>query len=90
MLKVNTAKKPLCLIKACENWSGQLKCSGKKSCSYIPRENMRGGDHLYPGVQLAVWNVTKEKLHKIYFPVTYLRLLITSILPIGQLRSSAP
>ena len=23
---------------------------------------MRGGDHSYPGVQFAAWNVTKEKI----------------------------
>ena len=50
---------------------------------------MHGGDHSYPGVQLAAWNVTKEKLHQIYFPATYLKLLTTSILPVGQLRSAA-
>ena len=49
---------------------------------------MHGGDHSYPGVLLAPWNVTKEKLHQIYFPATYLKLLTTSILPVGQLRST--
>ena len=44
---------------------------------------MHGGDHSYPGVQLSTLNVTKEKLHQIYFPVTYLKLLTTSILPVG-------
>ena len=48
---------------------------------------MRGGDHSYPGVQLAAWNVTIEKLHQIYFLATYLKLLATSILPVGRLRS---
>ena len=46
---------------------------------------MRGGDHSYPGVQLAAWNVTIEKLHQIFFLVTYLELLATSILPVGRL-----
>ena len=50
---------------------------------------MRGRDHSYPGVQLAAWNVTEEKLHQIYFPATYLKLLTISILPVGQLRSAA-
>ena len=50
---------------------------------------MRGEDHLYPVVQLAVWNVTKETLHQIYFPETYLKLLATSVLPAGQLRSAS-
>ena len=34
---------------------------------------MRGGDHSYPRVQPTVWIVTEEKLHQIYFPVTFLR-----------------
>ena len=38
-------------------------------------------DHSYPRVQLAAWNVTEEKLHQIYFPVTYLKFLTTSIYP---------
>ena len=41
---------------------------------------------LYPGVQLAAWYVTIEKLHQIFFLVTYLKLLATSILPVGRLR----
>ena len=49
---------------------------------------MRGGDHPYPGVQFTAWNVTKDKLHQIYFSATYLKLLTTSILPVGQLRSA--
>ena len=49
---------------------------------------MHGGDHSYPGVQLAAWNVTKEKLHQIYFHATYMKLLTNSILPVGQLRSA--
>ena len=47
---------------------------------------MRGGDHSYPGAQLAAWNVTKEKLHQIYFPTTYLKLPTTFILLVGQPR----
>ena len=50
---------------------------------------MRGEDHSYPGIHLAAWNVTKEKLHQRYFPATYLKLLATSILPVGQLRPAA-
>ena len=50
---------------------------------------MRGGDHFYAGVQLAAWNVTKEKLHQRYFSTTYLKLFTTSILPLGQLRSAS-
>ena len=46
---------------------------------------MHGGDYPYPGVQPAAWNVTKGKLHQIYFPATYLKILKTSILPVGQL-----
>ena len=50
---------------------------------------MHGVDHSYTSVQLATWNVTKEKLHQIHFAVTYLKLLTTSILPKGQLSSAA-
>ena len=50
---------------------------------------MCGRDHSYPGVQLAAWNVTEEKLNQRYFPVTYLKLLTTSILLVGQQRSAA-
>ena len=50
---------------------------------------MRSGDHSYPGVQLASWNVTEETLHQIYFPASYFKLLTTSILPVEQLRSVA-
>ena len=46
---------------------------------------MHGGDYPYPGVQPAAWNVTKGKLHQIYFLATYLKILKTSILPVGQL-----
>ena len=28
---------------------------------------MRGGDHSYLGVQLAVWNVTEDKLYYRHF-----------------------
>ena len=50
---------------------------------------MRGGDYFYPGVQLTAWNVTIEKLHQIYCLATYLKLLATSILPVGRLRLAA-
>ena len=49
---------------------------------------MRDGDHFYPGVQLAAWNATKEKLHQVYFLATYLKLLVTSIIPVGRLRAA--
>ena len=49
---------------------------------------MRGGEHSYPGVQLEAWDVTEKKLHQRYFLATYLKLLTTSILPVGQLRSA--
>ena len=49
---------------------------------------MHSEDHYYQGVQLAAWNVTKEKLHQICFPATYLKLLTTFILPVGQLQSA--
>ena len=49
---------------------------------------MRGGDHSYPGIQLAAWNVTEDKLHQICFSATHLKLPATSILPMGQLRSA--
>ena len=50
---------------------------------------MCGGDQSYPGVQLAAWNVTIEKL-QIYFLATYLKLLATSVLPVGRLRLAVP
>ena len=46
---------------------------------------MRGGDHSYQGVELAVWNVTKENVHQIYFIATCLKLLAASTLPVGRL-----
>ena len=27
---------------------------------------MRGGDHSYPGLQLAAWNVIEDQLHQIF------------------------
>ena len=51
--------------------------------------SMRSGNHSYLGIQLAAWSVIKEKFDQIYFPLTYLKLLITSILPLKQLRSAA-
>ena len=47
---------------------------------------MRVRDHSYPFAQLAAWNVTVEKLHQRYFPVTCLKLLANPILPVEQLR----
>ena len=41
------------------------------------------------GVQLADWNVTIEKL-QICFLATYLKLLATSVLPVGRLRLAVP
>ena len=49
---------------------------------------MRGGDHSYPGVQLAVWNVTENRLHCRYFPANFFKLVTTPILPVGQLWSA--
>ena len=46
---------------------------------------MHSEDHSYSGVQLAVWNVSEEKLDQRYFPATYLKLLTITILPLGQL-----
>ena len=46
---------------------------------------MGGGNHSYPGVQLAVWNVTEDRLHDIYFPANCLKLVTTPILPVEQL-----
>ena len=51
---------------------------------------MRGGDHSYPGVQLAAWEVTIEKLHQIYCLAAYLKLLATSILPVERLLLAVP
>ena len=51
---------------------------------------MRGGDHWYPGVKLAAWNVTIENLHQIYCLPTYSKLLATSVLPVGRLQLAVP
>ena len=48
---------------------------------------MCGGDHFHPGAQLVAWNFIKEKIHQNYFPASYLKLLTTSILVVGQLQS---
>ena len=50
---------------------------------------MCGGDHTYSGVQLEAWNFSEEKLHRIFFCATYLKLPTTSILSAGGLRSAA-
>ena len=50
---------------------------------------MPSGNHTYPGVQLAAWNVTEQRLYRRYFPAIYLKLLTTPILLDGQLRSAA-
>ena len=68
-----------------------LKCSEKNlflNCLNC-KGNMCGRDHPYSGVHLAAWNVTGEKALQKYFPVTYLKSLATSILPVGQLRAAA-
>ena len=49
---------------------------------------MHGRDHSCQGAPLAAWNIIEEKLHQRYFPGTYLRLLTTSIQPVGQLGSA--
>ena len=46
---------------------------------------MRGGDRSYPSVQLAAWNITEIRLDLRYFPVNFLKLVTTPILPVGQL-----
>ena len=46
---------------------------------------MHSEDHSYSGVQLAAWNVSGEKLDQKYFPATYLKLLTTTVLLLGQL-----
>lgn len=49
------------------------------------KENTSGGDHSYPTVPLAAWNVTENRLNQRYFPVNFLKLLRTPILTVGQL-----
>ena len=46
---------------------------------------MRGGDHSYPDVKLAARNFTEIRLHHRYFSVNFLKLMVTPILPAGQL-----
>ena len=45
---------------------------------------MRGGDRTYPDIQLAAWNVTDVRLHHRYFPVNFLKLGTTPVLPVRQ------
>ena len=46
---------------------------------------MRDGDHSYAHVHLAAWNITNETFHQVHFHATYLKLITTSFLPVGQL-----
>ena len=46
---------------------------------------MRDGNRSYPGVHLAVWNVTEDQLSHIYFPANFLKFVTTPILPVAQL-----
>ena len=46
---------------------------------------MPDADHSYPGVQLAAWNVTENKLHHIHFSGNFLKLVATPMLLVGQL-----
>ena len=46
---------------------------------------MRGGNHSYPGVQLAAWNLTEDRLYHRQFPTDFLKLLTAPILPVGRL-----
>ena len=50
---------------------------------------MRGGCHSYPGVQIAAWNVTEDRLYHRCFLANVLKLLTTPILPVGKLLSTA-
>ena len=50
---------------------------------------MRGVNHFYPGIQLAFWNFTEERLRQRHFPVIFLKLLTSQTLPVGQLWSGA-
>ena len=36
---------------------------------------MRGGGHYYPGVQVAAWNVTEDKLYHRFFSANFLKLI---------------
>ena len=46
---------------------------------------MDGGDCSYPGVQLPAWKVPQERLHRIYFPANFLKLVTTPNLFVEQL-----
>ena len=46
---------------------------------------MRVRDHSYPGVQLALSNVTEDRLYHRNFGASFLKLLTIPILTIGQL-----
>ena len=49
---------------------------------------MRDGDYSYPGMQLTISNVTEDRIYRRYFRANFLKLLRTSILPEGQLRTA--
>ena len=61
-----------------------LKCSEKQLFLSL-LGSMGGGEHSYPGVQLATWNVTEDQLNRRYFPANFLKLVTTPILPVRQL-----
>ena len=46
--------------------------------------NIGGGDHSYPGVQFAAWNIIKDRFHRRYFPASFLKL-VTTPGSVGQL-----
>ena len=35
---------------------------------------MHGRDHSYPGLQLAAWHVTEDRLPHLYFPVNFFEI----------------
>ena len=91
--KANTAIKALCLVKACENWSGQivrttfLKCSEKKLfLNFLG--NMGGRNTLIQVYSFLSRTLLKKNFIKDIFlrPIWNYSLKLP-ILPVGQLRS---
>ena len=49
---------------------------------------MRRGDHCFPDLKLASWNVNEDRLYHRYFSANFLKLLTTAVIPVGQFRSA--
>ena len=61
----------------------------KNGCSEI-YEDMRGGNHPYPDIQLPAWNVIEDRLEHMYFSANFSKLLATPTRPVWELWSAIP